>query len=443
MRPETKYAKSGSVRIAYQVTGNGPIDMVWAPGTVSHLDLDWEWPPRAQIVERFSSFCRLIRFDKRGTGLSDRPTTAATLEERMDDIRAVMDAAGSEKAALFGVSEGGSMACVFAATYPARTIALLLWGVQARWTKTADYPWGLTREELKNMIDDLAENGVTLSYLIGPGAGVGKDADPAFLEWFLRYGRAGAGPSAMAALETMNADIDTRDVLPSIRVPTLVMNRTGDPVANVEAARDLASMIPGAKFLEWPGATHGMGDVLDQVATASEEFVTGTRSEASSDRVLATILFVDIVDSTRRVTGLGDATWRDLLARINDIGQRTVASYRGREVKNTGDGFLAVFDGPTRAIQCAKSVRDALRQLGLQTRAGLHTGECELLQNDVGGIAIHLAARISAAAGPGEILVSSTVRDLVAGSGLAFEDRGLSTLKGFEDPRRLFAVVGS
>jgi class 3 adenylate cyclase/pimeloyl-ACP methyl ester carboxylesterase len=442
MRPETKYAKSGQVRIAYQITGNGPIDMVWAPGTASHLDLDWEWPARARIIDRFSSFCRLIRFDKRGTGLSDRPTTAATLEERMDDIRAVMDAAGSEKAALFGLSEGGSMACVFAATYPARTLALLLWGVQARWTKTADYPWGLTREELKTMVDELSENGVTLSYIVGPGAGAGKDADPAFLEWFLRYGRAAAGPSAMAALETMNADIDTRDVLPMIRVPTLVMNRTGDPVAHVEAARDLASRIPGAKFLEWPGATHGMYDVLDQVASASEEFVTGTRSQGSSDRVLATILFVDVVDSTRKVTGLGDATWRDLLARVNEISQRTVASFRGREVKNTGDGFLAVFDGPTRAIQCAKSVRDALGQLGLQTRAGLHTGECELIQNDVGGIAIHLAARISAAAGPGEILVSSTVRDLVAGSGLAFEDRGLATLKGFADSRRLFAVAG-
>ncbi|MCI4365295.1 MAG: adenylate/guanylate cyclase domain-containing protein [Thermoplasmata archaeon] len=441
MRPETRYAKSGQVSIAYQVTGRGPIDLVWAPGTVSHLDMDWEWPARAQVFERFGVFCRLIRFDKRGTGLSDRPTNAATLDERVDDIRAVMDAVGSGQAALFGVSEGGSMACVFAATYPLRTRALLLWGVQARWTQTPDYPWGPTREEAEKEIEQLSRTGIDREYVTGPGAGAGANADPLYLDWFVRYGRAGGSPAALAALERMNIDIDTRDILPSIRVPTLVMNRTGDPVAHVEAARDLAARIPGARFLEFPGATHGMLDVVDQVLPVVEEFVTGSRSSAYSDRVLATILFVDLVDSTRKVAELGDSSWRTLLARVNEIGQRTVADARGREVKNTGDGFLAIFDGPSRAIQCARSTREALGGLGLQSRAGLHTGECELMGDDVGGVAVHLAARISAAAGPGEIMVSSTVRDLVAGSGFRFEDRGLASLKGFPEQRRLFSVA--
>jgi class 3 adenylate cyclase len=440
MRPETRYAKSGQISIAYQVTGSGPIDMVYAPGTASHLDLAWDWPPIARMIERLSSFCRLIRFDKRGTGLSDRPTNAATLEERMDDIRAVMDAAKSEKAVLYGLSEGGSMACAFAATYPSRTLGLILWGVQARWTKTEDYPWGLSREEQQNMIEELATKGVTLSYIVGPGAGVGKVADPAYLDWFLRYARAGASPAAMAALETMNADIDTRDILPTIRVPTLVLNRTGDPVANVDAARDLASRIPGAKFREWPGATHGMADIVDQVVPVIQDFVNGLQVEPTSDRVLATILFVDIVGSTAHMTKMGDSAWGALLNQFNEIAGQNVARYRGRKVKSTGDGFLAIFDGPTRAIQCARATREALRPLGLQVRAGLHTGECELGRDDVGGVAVHLAARIQAAAGPGEVLASSTVRDLVAGSDLRFEDHGLFPLKGFSDERRLFAI---
>ena len=408
MRPETKYAKSGQISIAYQVSGNGPIDMVYAPGTVSHLDLAWEWPPTARMFERLSALCRLIRFDKRGTGLSDRPTNAATLEERMDDIRAVMDAAGSENAVLYGLSEGGSMACAFAATYPTRTLGLILWGVQARWTKIDNYQWGLSRQEQQRMIDELAEKGVTRSYIVGPGAGAGKGADPQYLDWFLRYARAGASPAAMAALETMNADIDTRDILPTIQVPTLVMNRTGDPVAHVDAARDLASRIPGAKFLEWPGSTHGMADIIDQVVPVIQEFLAGLHAEPASDRLLATILFVDIVDSTGQVTKMGDAAWKTLLNRFNDISNQNVMRYRGRQVKSTGDGFLAMFDGPTRAIQCARTTREALGKLGLPVRAGLHTGECELLGDDVGGVAVHLAARIVAAAGSGEILVSST-----------------------------------
>jgi class 3 adenylate cyclase/pimeloyl-ACP methyl ester carboxylesterase len=440
VRPETKYAKSGQVSVAYQVTGKGPPDMVWAPGIFSHLDLDWDWPPKARLIERLSSFSRLIRFDKRGTGLSDHPTDAATLEERIDDIRAVMDATGSETAVVLGTSEGGSMASVFAATYPGRTRSLVLVGVQARWTKAPDYPWGSTSEEQQKVVDDLAEDGVTLSYLDGLDSGSNRDASPEFLQWYLRYARAGGSPAAMAALERMSGEIDTRDILPTIQVPTLVVNTTGDPVANVDAARYLCSRIPNAKFLELPGVAHGMTQIADQIVPAIEAFVTGTTGSNASDRVLATILFMDIVDSTRQATQMGDSAWKNFLGRFNDIAHHAVASYRGRKVKSTGDGFLATFDGPTRAIQCARAVGEALSELGLQVRAGLHSGECELLSDDIGGVAVHLAARIVAAAGPGQVLVSSTTRDLVAGSDLRFKDQGLFQLKGFPEERRLFAL---
>jgi class 3 adenylate cyclase/esterase/lipase len=440
LRPETRYAKSLDIRIAYQVTGNGPVDMVYAPGTVSHLDMDWEWPAKAEFIQRLSSFCRLIRFDKRGTGMSDRPTYAATLEERIDDIRAVMDAAGSERAAIFGVSEGGSMASLFAATYPSRTRALIIWGTQARWTKTADYPWGQTKEEYERMIADLGENGVTLEYVTGGGAGL-KNADHAYIEWAMRYMRAGGSPSAFVALERMNAQIDIRGILPSIKIPTLVMNRTGDPVADVDAARDLASKVPGARFVEFPGETHSMFDIADQVLGQIEEFVVGTRWHATSDRVLATILFVDIVGSTQHLATMGDQGWVDKLNQFNAAVRRELTSFLGKEVKTTGDGFLASFDGPTRAIRCARAIRDSTSQLGIKIRAGLHTGECELIGDDVGGIAVHTAARVASEAGPSQILVSSTVTDLVAGSGLDFKDRGVHALKGIPGEWRLFEAV--
>lgn len=439
MKPETRYARSGEVRIAYQISGEGPVDVVYAPGTVSHLDMDWDRPERAEPFHRLSQFCRLIRFDKRGTGMSDRPTYAATLEERIDDIRAVMDAAGSDTAFIFGLSEGGSMACLFGATYPSRTRGIIVWGTQARWIKTPDYPWGQTTEENAAMIADLAEHGVTRSYVMGGGAGM-KNADPSFIDWFMRYGQAGGSPSAFVALESMNAQIDIRDILPSIRVPVLVMNRTGDPVAHVDAARDLASRIPQAKFVEFPGETHGMWDIVDPVMGQIREFVTGTRWHASLDRVLATILFSDIVGSTQRLTALGDTKWKAILDQHNAIVREQLASFKGREIKTTGDGFLATFDGPTRAIQCARSIRSEVAQLGIDIRVGLHTGECELIGNDVGGVAVHLAARVSSEAGAGQILVSSTVRDLVAGSGLEFEDAGLHELKGFPGRWHLFEV---
>lgn len=438
-RPETKYAKSGEVHVAYQVTGSGPIDLVRAPGTVSHLELEWERPEIVRNIERMSSFCRYIRFDKRGTGMSDRVTNAATLEERTDDIRAVMDAAGSKEAVIFGVSEGGSMALLFGATFPMRTRALILWGVQARWTRAKDYPWGYTPEELQRMIDDLVENGVTLGYLTGPGAGAPKD-DPQYLESFLRYARAGASPSAVVALEQMNAQIDTRDILTAIQAPTLVMNRTGDPVANVEAARNLASRIPNARFIEYPGDTHQMTGIADQVISDIEEFVTGTRSHAISDRVLATILFIDIVNSTQHAAKLGDSRWHELLDLHYDAVRKAISSFQGKEIKTMGDGFLVSFDGPTRAIRCAATIRDSIGSLGIEVRAGLHTGECEVMGEDIGGIAVHMASRVAATAGPNEILVSSTVKDLVAGSGVQLTELGPRHLKDFGE-RDLFAVL--
>ncbi len=440
-RPETQYARSGSVQIAYQITGNGPIDLVWAPGTASHLDMDWEWPPKVDYIRRLSSFSRLIRFDKRGTGLSDRPTDAATLDERIDDIRAVMDAAGSRRAALLGVSEGGSMSCLFSSVYPDRVLALILWGTQARWVQTDDYPWGVTPEEQTQMVEELTKKGVTRDYILAPGTSGGSGVSAAYVDWFLRYLRAGASPSAAAALERMNAGVDIRDILPSIRVPTLVMNRTGDPVASVAAARDLASRIPGAEFIEWPGGAHGVDGIQDQVASTIEKFVNSAKPLAPSDRVLATILFADVVSSTETLSRLGDAKWKEVFAKAADGSRRTIAEFRGREIKQTGDGFLAVFDGPSRAIQCAREVGKLFAALELPVRSGLHTGECEILGNDVLGVAVHLAARIMGAAGPGEILVSSTVRDLVSGAGFSFSPRGPTELKGFHDRVQLFAVA--
>jgi class 3 adenylate cyclase len=439
--PETRYARSGDVNVAYQVTGQGDVDMVLAPGTVSHLDLDWEWPPRARFFEALGRFCRFIRFDKRGTGLSDRPTDAATLEERTDDIRAVLDAAGSEQAVIFGASEGGSMACVFAAAYPERTRGLLLWGVQARWSRTDDYPWGLTPEEQERMIGMLEREWPSVEYIVGPGAGLGRDVDPAFLDWFLRYARAGASPSAIVALERMNLAIDVRDILPSIRVPTLVMNRTGDPVAYADAARDLAERIPGARFVEFPGDTHSMFSIEpERVLAEIEEFVTGARSVAPSDRMLATILFADVAGSTELAARLGDAAWRDLLERYYRAAERELATYGGSEIDRAGDGLFALFDGPTRAIRCALALRAAGAALGLPLRCGVHTGEVERDSGSVRGIAVHVAARVAAVADPDEVLVSSTVRDLSAGSGLPFADRGEHVLRGIERPYRLFSV---
>ncbi len=443
MPPETHYARSGDLYIAYQVSGTGPMDVVLAPGTVSHLDLDWESPPRASFWEGLSRFCRLIRFDKRGTGLSDRPLQMATLEERADDIRAVMDAAGSQRAVIFGASEGASMACLFAATHPERTRSLMVWGGQARWIRTDDYPWGDTPEAHARMVRDVQEHWPSLEYVLGPGAGLGKDVDPAYLEFVLRYMRAAASPSAAAAYERMNGQIDIRAILPTIRVPALVMNRSGDPVASVEAARDLAAHIPGARFVEFLGETHSMMTIEpERVLAEIEEFVTGERPAPNVERILATVLFVDIVESTQRAAALGDAAWRNRLATYYALARKELARFRGREIDTAGDGFFATFDGPARAVRCGLAIVEGVKQLSLEVRAGLHAGECELMDDAarVGGLAVHIGARVLSKAGPSEVLVSSTVKDLVVGSGLKFQARGAHALKGVPGEWQLYAA---
>ncbi len=419
---------------------SNPIDLVWAPSWASHLVLDWEWPPLVEWRQGLARFCRLILFDKRGTGLSDRQAGVATLEERSDDIRAVMDAAGSERAVLFGVSEGGSMACFFAATYPERTRALILWEVQARWVQSPDYPWGATPEAAEETIRTLAEQGPTDDYLFGSTPMARRRSDLAYYEFFKRYAQAAASPSAYADLERMNIEIDVRGILPSIRVPTLVMNRVADRIANPEAARQLAASIDGARYLEFPGEIHGTFALDSPVLEAVEEFITGNRPEREPERALATVLFIDIVGATAKAVDLGDRRWAELLERHHRLVRAELARHHGREIDNAGDGFFATFDGPARAIRCANDIGAAVRDLGIEIRAGLHTGECEYVEGKVRGIAVHIGARVVEHGAAGEVLVSQTVRDLVAGSGIEFVDRGVTKLKGVPGRWRLWAV---
>ncbi|MDQ6931575.1 MAG: adenylate/guanylate cyclase domain-containing protein [Candidatus Eremiobacteraeota bacterium] len=441
MKPETHYAKSGDVYIAYQINGDGQFDMVLAPGTFSHLDMDWDVPMRADFYRKLGLICRLVRFDKRGTGLSDRPTQMATLEQRTDDIRAVMDAVGLESAVIFGVSEGASMACMFAATYPQRTRSLLTWGAMARWIATEDHPWGMDAEKNAEMIRDVQENWPSDWYIRGPGAGFGPDASQELVDQAKRYMRAAGSPSAVAAYETMNSEIDIRPILGTINVPALVMNRTGDPVADVEAARDMAKRIPGAKFIEYPGKTHSiMAIEPEKVVGAIQEFVTGVRSAVIDDRVLATVLFVDIADSTKRLSELGDRAWKDKLGAYYRLVRAELERYRGRETNTAGDGIMASFDGPARAIRCALTIASGVKPLGLEIRAGVHTGEVELMGDNIGGIALHIGSRIQGESAPGELLVSSTTKDLVAGSGLAFRPLGERELKGVPGKWRLYVA---
>jgi pimeloyl-ACP methyl ester carboxylesterase len=440
MQPETRYAKSGDVNIAYQVVGEGSLDLVYVPGWISNVELMWAEPAHAHLLRRLASFSRLILFDKRGTGLSDPVPLdrLPTLEQRMDDVRAVMDAAGSERAALFGSSEGGLMSVLFAATYPKRTTALVACAIYAKRIWSPDYPWAPTPEAREAEIESIerswgGEMGVEQ---------IAPSADEAFRRRLEAYFRRSASPGAAVALLRMNTQIDVRAALPTIGVPTLILQRVGDRDVNVEESRWIASQIPGAKLVELPGDDHLVwaGDV-DQVVDEVEEFLTGSRSLAEADRVLATVLFTDIVGSTERAGEVGDRRWRELLDAHNDAVRRELERFHGREVDSAGDGVFAVFDGPARAIRCASGIRDAVRTLGLDVRAGLHTGEVELAGNQVRGIAVHLGARVAAAAGPGEVLVSSTVKDLVAGSGIEFEDRGEHELKGLPERRRLYAVV--
>ncbi|MHB8588997.1 MAG: adenylate/guanylate cyclase domain-containing protein [Candidatus Dormibacteraceae bacterium] len=440
MRPETKYARSGDVSIAYQTLGTGPVDLVLVPGWVSNVEYQWEQPDFAHFLERLASFSRLIVFDKRGTGLSDRVRGVPTLEERMDDVRAVMDAVDSQRAIVFGVSEGGPMTILFAATYPDRTIAAILYGTAPRSAWAPDFPWGSTPEAFGKAVADTeahwgerAHTDRMLTWLAPSRTG-----DLAFKDWLTRYARFGASPAAAVALQRMNREIDVRHVLTAISVPTLVLNRVGD---DPEPARFTSKQIPGARYIELPGADHlPYTEDTESVLKAIEEFVTGGLQSTESNRVLATVLFTDIVGSTERAASLGDEAWTKLLERHHAVVSRQLAVFRGRELDTAGDGVFASFDGPARAIRCACAIADSLRELGIDVRAGLHTGECEIVGEKLGGIAVHIGARVAGQAAPGEILVSGTVRDLVAGSGLRFRDRGAAQLKGIDGDWRLYAV---
>jgi pimeloyl-ACP methyl ester carboxylesterase len=440
--PDTQYAKSGGINIAYQVVGEAPLDLVYVPGWVSNVESGWELPEHERFLRRLASFSRLILFDKRGTGLSDplAPSNVPTLEERMDDVRAVMDAAGSERAAVFGWSEGGLLSVLFAATYPERTVALATFGIFAKRLWSPDYPWAPTPEERRLEIELVErEWGRDMDLeVLAPSAA----ADPEFKRRLLSYLRRSASPATAAALLRMNTEIDVREVLPSIHVPTLVLHRSGDLDTNVEEGRWIAGRIPGAKFVELAGVDHlaWAGDqdpVLDEI----EEFLTGVRPIREADRVLATILFTDIVGSTQRAVRLGDRPWRDLLERHQTDVRRQLQRWRGREVDTAGDGFLATFDGPARAIRCGLAVAADARALGLEVRAGVHTGECELLGDKVAGIAVHTGARVAAFATAGEVLVSQTVKDLVAGSGIELAERGEHDFKGVPGRWRVYAAV--
>ena len=438
--PKTQYVRSGDVFIAYQVMGSGPIDLVYVPGFVSHLEYEWEEPRLARFYQRLASFSRLIRFDKRGTGLSDRGVSFPTLEQRMDDVRVVMDSVGSERAALFGISEGGPMSLLFAATHPNRTSALVLYGSYARRAWAPDHPAGRRPEEMEGLFR-------TIEHDWGGPVGIetwvpSLAGDAYHREWRSNYLRLAAGPGAAIALLRMNMEIDVRHVLPAIRVPTLVLQRSGDRLTPVGQARHLAGNIPGAKLVELPGADHSpyAGD-SDAIADEVEEFLTGGRHGPESDRVLATVAFLDIAGSSERATVLGDRRWREVLEQYYVVVRRELARFRGRELDSAGDGVLAAFDGPARAIRCSRRIIDAVRPLGIDVRAGLHSGECEVLGDKLGGIAVHIGARVASLAAGGEVLVSNTVKDLVAGSGIGFQSRGVHALKGVPGEWSVFAVV--
>jgi len=428
--PVTRYAKSGDVHVAYQVFGKGPINLVFVPGFVSHIENYWEHPDLARWLLRLGSFARVAMFDKRGTGLSDPVAEVPSLDQRMDDARAVMDAAGMERAAMLGVSEGGPLAILFAATYPERCQGLVLYGTFARSS------W-LTDEVLKAYVD-YAEKAWGSGLSLAAWAPSRKD-DAAFQKWWGRFERLGASPAAAIEVIRLVKQIDIGDILPSVRVPTLVIHATGDTLINVDYGRFLAAQIPGAKLIELPGNDH-LFFLHEQIGDAIEEFLTGSIRAIESHRVLATVLFTDIVGSTALAEQLGDRRWRDLLDVHHATVRRELSRARGKEVKSLGDGFLATFDGPARAVRCARSITEAVGLLNLKIRSGLHTGEIEIVDNDVQGIAVHIASRISALADPGEVLVSRTVKDLVAGSGLCFSERGRHSLKGLQEPMDLYAA---
>jgi len=443
--PETRYALSRDVHIAYQVIGEGPFDLVFVPGYVTHMELQWRLPGFGEFLTDLGSFCRLIRFDKRGTGMSDPVSGAPSLETRMDDVRAVMDAADSQRAAFYGLSEGAAMSILFAATYPERTGALVVRSCSPRTLWAPDFPWGRRESAYQREVDQALRVYAPRAEAREAVRALGmqdEDEVEAFID-FIRYG---ASPGMLAALYRMNREIDIRDVLPTVRVPSLVLHGSDDRIVPVEVAEYTARRLPSARFVELPGVGHlalRAGGTLLQ--TEVQRFLTdiwqaGGWNEVEPDRMLATVLFTDIVESTVKAIELGDRRWREVLERHNALVRRELLRFRGREVDTTGDGFLATFDGPARAIRCACSIVDGVRDLDLSIRAGLHTGECEVADGKVAGIAVHTGARVAAQAQADEVLVSSTVRDLVAGSGIAFTERGVHDLKGIPGEWRLFAV---
>lgn len=437
--PVTRYAKSGDVHIAYQVVGEGPIDLVVVPGWVSNVECFWEEPRCAGFLHSLSAFSRLIIFDKRGTGLSDRVAFMPTLETRMDDLRAVLSAVGSQRAVLCGYSEGGPMCALFAATYPGRTAGLVMLGSYASRAWRADAPWGRTAQQTEqfNRVCE-AEWGAPLAIeRIMPSVA----QDETVRHWWGRFLRMSASPAAVVALNTMNHEINVRPILTSVQAPALVMHARGDQQVDVRYGRELAALLPYARYVELDGEDHAPWLTnAEQIVGEIEAFTAAIGEPEEPERVLATVLFSDIVGSTERAIELGDRAWRDLLNRHHQIFRQALQRFKGREVDTAGDGFFATFDGPARAVRCSASIVEALAGIGVQVRIGLHTGECETIGGKATGIAVHIGARVSAAAGPGEVFVTSTVRDLVAGSGLRFKDRGACVLKGLPDAWHLYAI---
>jgi class 3 adenylate cyclase/pimeloyl-ACP methyl ester carboxylesterase len=444
--PETRYARSGDVSIAYQVLGNGPPDLVYAP-PLAHLELDWETPSEARFYSQLASTCRLILFNMRGVGMSDRIQGVPTLESRMDDIRAVMDAAGSERAVIFGLGDAGPLCVLFAATYPERTLALVLFNSSPRFVRNPQHPWLPTRAEQEAQADEFERHWGDAEFMSKALRSINPSLTEAELPSHLRSLRLSVSPGSAAGYVRMNMDVDVCDVLPLVRVPALVMHRSGGGGWGVESGRYLAEHITGSRFVELPGVDFmpGLGD-QDQLFAELERFLGDVgegKTVVEADRVLATVLFTDIVGSSEKAASLGDRAWRGLLEKHHALVRRQLARFRGVEVDTAGDGFFASFDGPARAVRCACAIVEAMPELGLDVRAGLHAGECELANGKVAGIAVHTGARVASLAQPREVLVSSTVKDLVAGSEIDFEERGSHELKGIPGEWRLFAVTAA
>jgi class 3 adenylate cyclase len=434
-----RYAKSGDLNIAYVVEGDQPLDMVWIPPWISQVEYLWAEESLTRVMDRLTQFARVITFDRRGSGLSDPLAGAPTLEEQMDDVLAVMDAAGCERAAIAGTLEGGPMAALFAATYPDRVRALILYAAFSRATWAPGYEFAWSAEERQARMDELVKHWG--EGWVAAGVAPSRMADPDFMEWAGRLERLAASPSTIKRIFDLIGEFDVREVLPSIRVPTLVLHRVEDTFIKIEHSRYLAERIPGAKLIELPGGDnmYSLGD-SEALLGEMEEFLTGERHRTEPDRMLATVLFTDICNSTEHAARMGDRGWRYMLERHDALFRRSLERHRGREVKHTGDGFLATFDGPARAIRCASDHAESVASLGLEVRAGLHTGELEVMDGDLGGLAVHIAARVMDRAAAREVLVSSTVKDLVVGSGIAFEERGAHELRGVPGEWQLFSV---